>query len=998
MNSEMKLSFFQSMRGKILIAFLVITLIPLGIVGVLSVLQAEKALQNAATNQLEAVMEVKKDWIESQLAESANDVHLLTETADALREEAFDALQSTLAMKKLQLQLYFQERKSDISVMAKSDRVFAALQAFEGAMITGTVGSAEWEAVEVEYGRWLQEFNDNYGYADTYLVNPEGLIVYTAKNEAELGESLISGPLQNSGAAQAFRRGLEGFAFQDFSLYAPADDSPSAFLATPVINENNLLLGVMMVRIEAEMINTIMLERTGLGETGETYLVGPDFRMRSDSYLDPVGHSVATSLAGTVTDNGVDTEASRAALAGKSGVNVLRDYRGIYVLSAYAPVTLVGGIQWAMLAEMDMVEAFIPTFDSADDDYYRRYIANHEMFEDLLLITPDGVVFYSAAQAEDYQTNLLNGPYRDTALGELVAEVMESGKQKMADFAPYPPAGNKPVAFLAAPITYEDRVAMVLAARMPVDEIDRVMQQREGMGETGETVLVGPDMRMRSDSVIDPVDHSVAASFAGTPEENGITSSSVQAGLAGETGVEELVDYRGETVLEAYAPVQVSDDLTWVILAKQDRAEAYQDAATLQTLMLGVGGVTAVTVVIIALVLASTLSRPVVKITQAAQAVANGDLDVEAEVKSRDESGILARAFNQMVSQLREMLSNEQARRQRLQATVEEYVSHMAIVGQGNLAARLDVGGNGHNPNDPLIRLGQNLNDLTANLQQMIQQIREAANNLSSASTEIMAATTQQASGASEQSAAITQTTTTVDEVKAISEQAIVRAQEVADSAQRTVEVSRGGMQAVQETMQSMAQIKERVEGIAENILALSEQTQQIGEITSTVNDIASQSNMLALNASVEAARAGEHGKGFAVVAVEVRNLAEQSKQATAQVRAILTDIQNAINATVMVTEEGTKVVDLGVQLAEEGRGAIEQLAAVINESAQTATQVVAGGQQQASGVEQIAMAMQNINQAMMQSMASTRQAEKAAQDLNELARRLNDTVQEYTL
>jgi methyl-accepting chemotaxis protein len=283
-------------------------------------------------------------------------------------------------------------------------------------------------------------------------------------------------------------------------------------------------------------------------------------------------------------------------------------------------------------------------------------------------------------------------------------------------------------------------------------------------------------------------------------------------------------------------------------------------------------------------------------------------------------------------------------------------------------------------------------------LQNVLIQVRDAANNLDSAAAEILAATTQQVAGASEQSAAISQTTITVDEVRTIAEQSAARAQEVTGASQRTVEVSRTGQQAVEDTIGSMTQIKDRVEGIAENILALSEQTQQIGEIIATVNEIAAQSNMLALNASVEAARAGEHGKGFAVVAVEVRNLAEQSRQATAQVKAILSDIQRATNSTVMATEEATKGVDAGVRLSAQAREAIERLSGVISESAQMATQMVAGGQQQQSGIEQIALAMQNINQATTQSLASTRQAERAAQNLNELARSLTGIVEQYQL
>ncbi|MFZ6031122.1 MAG: MCP four helix bundle domain-containing protein [Chloroflexota bacterium] len=339
---------------------------------------------------------------------------------------------------------------------------------------------------------------------------------------------------------------------------------------------------------------------------------------------------------------------------------------------------------------------------------------------------------------------------------------------------------------------------------------------------------------------------------------------------------------------------------------------------------------------------------------------------------------------------------------------VVEGVNHTldAVIGPLNIAAGfVDQIAQGVIPppitdkyNGDFDALKNNLNRLSERLRAMLSEVGASAANLNAAAAEILAATTQQAAGSSEQSAAISQTTTTVDEVKTISEQASMRAQEVASSSQKTVEVARSGQRSVQETIESMAQIKERVESIAENILALSDQTQQIGEIIATVNEIASQSNMLALNASVEAARAGEHGKGFAVVAMEVRSLAEQSRQATSQVKAILSEIQKATNTTVMVTEEGTKGVDRGVQLAAQAREAIEQLASVINESAQIATQVVVSGQQQQTGIEQIALAMQNINQATVQSLASTRQAEKSAQSLNDLARKMSETVAQYRL
>ncbi len=336
-------------------------------------------------------------------------------------------------------------------------------------------------------------------------------------------------------------------------------------------------------------------------------------------------------------------------------------------------------------------------------------------------------------------------------------------------------------------------------------------------------------------------------------------------------------------------------------------------------------------------------------------------------------------------------------RNKHLQATVERYVDHMARVIQGDLDTRL-VAKDDSESQDPLVVLGQKLDETVIALYTMISQIRDAARSLNESAAEILAATTQQMSGASQQSAAISQTTTTVDEVKVIADQSVARAQEVADMAQRTVEVSRSGHEAVQNTIVSMGRITKQVEGIAENILALSEQTQQIGEIIATVNDLAAQSNLLALNAAVEAARAGEHGRGFAVVAQEMRNLAEQSREATGQVRDLLGDIQQMTNTTVMATEDGTKGVDEGVQLAAQAGQSIRQLAQVIDESAQAAMQMVAGGRQQASGIEQISLAMQNINQAMAQGLASTRQTEGAARGLNALARSMSEVLGQYGL
>lgn len=278
-----------------------------------------------------------------------------------------------------------------------------------------------------------------------------------------------------------------------------------------------------------------------------------------------------------------------------------------------------------------------------------------------------------------------------------------------------------------------------------------------------------------------------------------------------------------------------------------------------------------------------------------------------------------------------------------------------------------------------------------------IQQLTNAAEQLNQASLNILMATSAQSTSASEQAAAINEITSTINEVKQTSQQALEKAQGVIDVAERSVEASKVGGRAVEQSIEGMHQIKEQVESIAEKILALSEQTQMIGEIIATVNDIAEQSKLLALNASIEAAKAGEHGKGFAVVSMEIRNLAEQSKQATIQVRKILGEIQKATNSAVIVTEEGSKRVEIGVELANSAGVNIHQLTEAIEESARMAKQIAASAKQQSIGMEQVSIAMGNINKASGENVKSIKQTEQVSRSLGALTGQINKLIEEFS-
>ncbi len=314
-------------------------------------------------------------------------------------------------------------------------------------------------------------------------------------------------------------------------------------------------------------------------------------------------------------------------------------------------------------------------------------------------------------------------------------------------------------------------------------------------------------------------------------------------------------------------------------------------------------------------------------------------------------------------------------------------------VGAGDLSVRAPVRGAGE-----IGRLGAVINRMVDGLRQTAGQSREATGNLNVAVAEIRASTQQQAAGVEEQLAAVQETAATVDEIAHSGAQISRRAQDVIASAQATTRVSESGLRAVQESMRAMEQIQIQGEAVAANIVALSEKTQAIGEIVNSVNDISERSHLLALNAAIEAASAGEHGRSFSVVATEMKILADQAKDATTQVRAILGDIQRGINTSVMLTEEAVKRGAAGRERTQTAEATIEEMAAGIQDAVQTFQQIVASTNQQQLGIEQVMVALQNIRQASQQTAAGTRQLDSAALGLGALSRQLLATAERFRL
>jgi methyl-accepting chemotaxis protein len=281
-------------------------------------------------------------------------------------------------------------------------------------------------------------------------------------------------------------------------------------------------------------------------------------------------------------------------------------------------------------------------------------------------------------------------------------------------------------------------------------------------------------------------------------------------------------------------------------------------------------------------------------------------------------------------------------------------------------------------------------------LQATIAELREAALTLDGRSGDILGSVTRQAAMAAQQAAAINETSTTASEIAQTSRQATQHADSVIEMTRRSDDLSQEGLQTVEEAVKASASLGEQVNKIAATMSGLSDRTLQVGEIIASVKDLAEQSNLLALNASIEASKAGEHGRGFAVVAMEMRNLAEQSRQAAVQIRAILQEIQRSTRDAAAATDEGAKRATAAMGLARSAGEAIEGIALVIRESAVAARQIANNTRQQTIGVDQMVAAISELSQAINESAEGTRSIEQGTAALSAISKQLAAAVQRY--
>lgn len=375
----------MTFKKKILVILLLVGFLPVLISSAVAVYFSSDALIKMGNNQLISLRETKKQSTAAYLDTLSNGLSLLAENPSVVRmlpilENTYNRLKAIPVddNKFNQLNRFYQtefasrlpeNETASFQSGSLTSQLSPAAIALQYAYIANnphSVGEKDkaltsgdipaYDGFHQSIHPYLQKVQQEFGFYDVFLVSLEGDVIYTVFKEVDFGTSLKTGPFKNSGLATAYQKALssDGVTFTDFSLYLPSYQAPAGFLSTPVYREGKQI-GIVIAQFPIDALNQIMSQNIGLSSTGETYLMGEDGKMRSDSILDPESHSVLASFR--YPERGrVDTLALTEGSQGISNTQLIKNYKGDAVLSSYAPFEYKD-LKWILTAEMSEAEA-----------------------------------------------------------------------------------------------------------------------------------------------------------------------------------------------------------------------------------------------------------------------------------------------------------------------------------------------------------------------------------------------------------------------------------------------------------------------------------------------------------------------------------------------------------------------------------------------------------------------------------------------------------------
>ncbi|CAE6887208.1 methyl-accepting chemotaxis protein [Vibrio sp. B1FLJ16] len=567
------------------------------------------------------------------------------------------------------------------------------------------------------------------------------------------------------------------------------------------------------------------------------------------------------------------------------------------------------------------------------DDFHRLLtdLNNQLDFYDIFVVDEAGDIIYTVAREADYQTNLLNGIYANSGLGELYRAIRSGKPFAAVDFTPYAPSNGDPAAFLGVPIVVKGERWMV-ATQMSTEGVNLLMNLRSGMGESGETYLVGSDFRMRSDSFLDPIGRTIQASFAGTVEKNGVNSEAVKRALAGESGVATIIDYNGNPVVSAFAPIDMYGH-RWALLSEIDVAEAELPISELMTrngivLLFAIFGGIGVSLAVTRAVMKPLGGEPE-EMKQLMEQLAQGDLRLNI---SEAEEGSLKQTLNITANHLSEMIRDINQASSQLAATSEE----LSVVTEQS---------------------EQSLHEQNEELQQAVEAIRQMTSSISevAGSASVVSISTADANQDCQQE-----------------------------------------LKRIMQTVQTVAGLVEQVDDGNNNVVQLAEQVREISTLLDVIRGVADQTNLLALNAAIEAARAGESGRGFAVVAEEVRSLAQRTQVSTEQIEEMVHQVNQQAAQTESIINSCKLVAGQTMEQVRETGQMIEAVVGTMDQIHQKTSSVSQATEEQARVSSGIDTSLLTIQDLATQNVSGAHETSASSRELARVAVNLKEIVDAF--
>lgn len=630
----------------------------------------------------------------------------------------------------------------------------------------------------------------------------------------------------------------------------------------------------------------------------------------------------------------------------------------------------------------------------------RNYLREFEYYDIFLCDIESGDIVYSVYKEMDYTTSLIDGPYSKTNFGEafrLAAAADNKDDVFLVDYDNYTPSYEDPASFISSPIYDGDKKIGVAIFQMPIGRISSILDERAGLGESGETYAVGPDNLFRNDSRF-LSDLGLDTTII-NPEITVSTKAVQDVFQNNGSGTEIIDDYRGAPVLSSWAPITVykggsgRDPINWALMSEIDLAEVRAPIAA--TGMLYQSGLVILFGALIGGLLTYWFAKRIAKqansINDMLSSIGIGMFDARAEKVTNDELGDVAVALNAMCDNTLTLIqSNDE--RQEIQNSIESLIGEMENIAAGDLTINAEV------KEDITGSIAGTVNNMTQQLRSIVSRVQTAtdqvttsAGSIANVSNSLSEESDAQATEISNASDRVVNITTRIQAVANQSEDSAKVAQKARETAGR-------GFKAVSDTVEGMDRIREQVQATSKRIKRLGESSQEIGEIVQLISDIADRTSILALNASIQAAMAGDAGQGFAVVAEEVERLAERSTDATKQISTLIKAIQTETSEAIADMEESTREVVEGSQLASQAGQTLSEIDDVSRQLEDLIKGVSTSALEQASAATDIASTMTKISETTKASADKSRNATQSVGQLSSLANQLRESVSQFKL